>query len=326
MLAFLVASLITAPTTKELTLHTSDGLNLKGELMMPASPQGKCKAVLMFPGSGPTDRNGNEPPEMKTDILKQIAEALAAQGIASFRFDKRAAHVNAPLFPRDMSKLDDFFAWDRFIDDDERAYDLLRKQPGIDPEHVGLLGHSEGCLQTLVLTGKGVQAPAIFLLGCAGRPVSTVIQQQVHDGVSKQTKDPRIIKSFDDQIRDGFAYFRIHHAAKPGLNPGLAVFFPPGMGKFLVAYDIDPVPLLRRYRGNAIVVQGEKDANVSYSRDFPLVKSALQSRKTGASRFVVVPGASHNLKRFSSPTDPGFAGPVLPPALPEIVNWAKTKL
>ena len=45
---------------------------------------------MLVAGSGPTDRDGNNPlaPE-RIDLLKRIAELLAAAGIATLRYDKR---------------------------------------------------------------------------------------------------------------------------------------------------------------------------------------------------------------------------------------------
>jgi hypothetical protein len=57
-------------------------------------------AVLIIAGSGPTDRNGNSTlPGVQPDTYRLIAEGLAAEGIASLRFDKRAiaASVNHVL-------------------------------------------------------------------------------------------------------------------------------------------------------------------------------------------------------------------------------------
>src|SRR5690625_3244184 len=44
--------------------------------------------VLLIQGSGPTDRDGNQP-FLRNDALKKLARALGQEGIASFRFDKR---------------------------------------------------------------------------------------------------------------------------------------------------------------------------------------------------------------------------------------------
>ncbi|WP_243870434.1 hypothetical protein [Salegentibacter sp. BDJ18] len=47
--------------------------------------------VIFIQGSGPTNRDGNSLEGMnnKSDFAKKIAHELAAEGIASFRFDKR---------------------------------------------------------------------------------------------------------------------------------------------------------------------------------------------------------------------------------------------
>ncbi|WP_233566003.1 S9 family peptidase [Flavobacterium sp. 81] len=48
----------------------------------------KYPVALIIAGSGPTDRDGNNP-MMKNNSLKMLAEALAKNGIASLRYDKR---------------------------------------------------------------------------------------------------------------------------------------------------------------------------------------------------------------------------------------------
>src|SRR5436190_1822377 len=45
--------------------------------------------VLIIPGSGPTDRNGDNPLGISGSVYRQLAVGLAARGIASVRVDKR---------------------------------------------------------------------------------------------------------------------------------------------------------------------------------------------------------------------------------------------
>src|SRR5690606_31358506 len=58
-----------------------------GTLTLPADSSA-IPLVIFIQGSGPTNRDGNQP-MMKNDGIKKIAHELAQQGIASFRFDKR---------------------------------------------------------------------------------------------------------------------------------------------------------------------------------------------------------------------------------------------
>ena len=82
-----LAGLGAGATSQEVTLETPTG-KLYGTLELPngSSP---FTVALIHPGSGPTDRDGNNPISGQNDGLKMLAQGLAAQGIASLRFDKR---------------------------------------------------------------------------------------------------------------------------------------------------------------------------------------------------------------------------------------------
>lgn len=72
---------------EELVSDSSARCVLKGTLLIPEH-KAKLPVVLIIAGSGPTDRDGNSP-RLKSDYLKLLAENLAANGIASLRYDKR---------------------------------------------------------------------------------------------------------------------------------------------------------------------------------------------------------------------------------------------
>ena len=74
------------------TLQTSTG-ELSGTLTVPIL-KGTFPVALIIAGSGPTDRNGNNP-QMKNNSLLLLAHELAAQGIASLRYDKRGIGKSA---------------------------------------------------------------------------------------------------------------------------------------------------------------------------------------------------------------------------------------
>ena len=74
-----------AQTSSEITAPGPIGA-LHGTLLKPDAPG---PVVLIVPGSGPTDRDGNNPLGVKAQPYKLLAEALAAKGIASVRIDKR---------------------------------------------------------------------------------------------------------------------------------------------------------------------------------------------------------------------------------------------
>src|SRR5687768_6203120 len=62
---------------------------LYGSLLLPQAKR-KVPVILIISGSGPTDRDGNSPLlKGPNNSLKLLAEGLAANGIASLRYDKR---------------------------------------------------------------------------------------------------------------------------------------------------------------------------------------------------------------------------------------------
>src|ERR1700760_2169899 len=66
---------------------------LKGTLLAPQPGGGPV--VLIIPGSGPTDRDGNSPAGVLAATYRLLAEGLAGHGIASVRIDKRGMFGSA---------------------------------------------------------------------------------------------------------------------------------------------------------------------------------------------------------------------------------------
>jgi hypothetical protein len=72
------------------TLNTATGA-IAGTLMLP-SGNAPYRVVLIVAGSGPTDRNGNNPAlPGENDAYKLLAQALSLEGIASVRYDNALA-------------------------------------------------------------------------------------------------------------------------------------------------------------------------------------------------------------------------------------------
>src|SRR3990167_1816133 len=68
---------------RPISLTTGQG-SLHGTLLRPQSER-PLPVALLIAGSGPTDRDGNNPDGGHNDSLKRLAQALAKHGIASAR-------------------------------------------------------------------------------------------------------------------------------------------------------------------------------------------------------------------------------------------------
>ena len=88
----------------------SRGVTLRGVIWRPASAEGPTPVVIVIAGSGPTDRDGNQQPGLDTDTYRMLAEALAREGIASIRYDKRGVGTSGRNFDAARVVLGDFTA------------------------------------------------------------------------------------------------------------------------------------------------------------------------------------------------------------------------
>lgn len=306
---------------REIAFKTPDGLELRGTFLVPEGAK-NAKAVLLLPGSGPTDRNGNQP-GFQADLLKDLATVLAEKGVATFRFDKRAARPSASQWPKDVSQFDEFFSFEHHITDAIAGLETLRRQPEVDGKHVGIAGHSEGGLIALAVGERlGPEKVAgLALLSTAGRPLDIVLEDQIDNLLKRQTSDVKVQTEYMANLREAIAHVKANGTKPPQVLPGLAALFSPGTAKyFQTILALDPASLLKGYGGEVLVVQGEMDSQVSATKDFPILKTIAESKKKA--KTVLVPKTSHNLKSVVALTDPGISGPPALDAVEALTEWA----
>ncbi|MGV9964206.1 alpha/beta hydrolase [Streptomyces olivaceus] len=139
------------PAADREVVFTADGTTVYGTLHVPEHRAGqRLRAALLLPGSGPTDRDGNQPPASSPDTLAQLADALDEEAVATLRFDKYGTGRTGLGAYRDRPEELDYPA---FVRQARAAYASLRDQPETDPHRLLLVGHSEGAMTGLVLGG-----------------------------------------------------------------------------------------------------------------------------------------------------------------------------
>ncbi|MDR3691410.1 MAG: alpha/beta fold hydrolase [Fimbriimonas sp.] len=322
-----------ATIDKEVVFTGAGGFQLKGALSIPAHATGKTvPGVLLLPGSGPSDRDGNQPPTLITDVLKQISKTLNAQGIATIRFDKRASHPYFALF-RTMKPADfpEFFKWENFVADATDALKFLASQPGIDPKRLGIVGHSEGAEIALQIGSDLSHNPlcpaAIVTIGGAGRPMGPILHEQIARALQRQKVPADLQKKYMDYVDRATAQVAKDATFPPDPLPGLAALFNPTTTKLMQSYcRIDPTDLAKKYPGPVLIVNGANDTQVSAERDSPKLRAALESRGSGSVEMVIVPKASHCLKETTAEMSDVFEGPIVPLALDKIQQFFTKQL
>ncbi len=132
----------------------TDTLRLAGTLSLPDTTS-RHPAIIFISGSGQHTRDVNI---FGFSIFKTLARPFLEAGFAVLRYDDRGAGD---------SEAGDLFRVDSrdFARDARSAYQLLKQHPNVDPDQIGVLGHSEGGLIASLLAEK--EAPAFLILMAA---------------------------------------------------------------------------------------------------------------------------------------------------------------
>ncbi len=233
--------------------------NLDAILATPADVE-KPPVALLIAGSGSTDHDGNGP-QAKPATLKKLAEQLAAQKIATLRYDKRGAGGWKPEF----GKPEDFRFKD-YVDDAISLANYLRTSGRFS--RVVVVGHSEGGL-VAILAARQVPVDRLVLLVTAARRQGDLLKAQLEKRqIPPDILDP-ILKAIDSimagQIVDppprGLAI-------APSMQPSLAS-----------AFVIDPIDPLKSIDKPMLIVGGGRDLQVARV-DFAALSAASPLAKT----------------------------------------------
>jgi pimeloyl-ACP methyl ester carboxylesterase len=234
--------------------------------------------VLIHPGSGPTDRDGNQR-QFRNDSLKQLAEALAARGIASLRIDKRGVGASAGA-----AKSEADLRFDDYMADAAAWLDFLKQRRGSSP--VFALGHSEG---TLIMTLAAERQPVAGLVLVAGTALrfGVLLRRQLDDAGLPPTE-----RAWAESTLASLEAGR----TVDDVRPEWQWLFRPSAQPYLISWARhDPTAALARLTVPALVVQGTTDIQAS-----PADAERLAASRAGV-RMLLIDGMNHVLK--TAPAD-----------------------
>lgn len=271
-------------------LKTDTG-TLRGFIDLPYRP-GPWPIVMLHAGSGPTDRNGNGP-LTQTDNLKMLGRALAAEGIAVLRIDKRGIAGSMFALAREEEA-----TLDGYANDVLSWVAKLRKDTRFTKH--GFIGHSEGSLIGLVAAKEAKFDVFVSLCGM-GRTYPDLIREQLKANLSEE-----LFKASDGIITELEAGRSVKEIPK-----GLETLFRPSVQPFLIsAFKHDPAKLIAEVKCPVLVVSGATDLQV---------KEADAKRLGDANpkaKLVTVKGMNHVLKAVEGTHRllqlPSYSDPSLP--------------
>ena len=270
-------------------------------------------AVVIIPGSGPTDRDGNNPLGVKAASYRLLAEALSRQGISTVRVDKRGMFGSKAAIP-DPNKVTiaDYAA-------DAHAWAKAAKA-ATGAKCVWLLGHSEGGLVVLEAGQDGTDLCGIVTVSAMGRKFGTVLGDQLKaNPANAPIVEPALA---------AIAELEAGRTVPPEkLPPPLSMLFAPAVQPYLIdLMSQDSAALAASLKLPLLIVQGDKDLQVTMTDANAL--AAAQPKATLA----VIPGVNHVLKsvegddrmaNLKTYADPEL--PVAPSVVDAIATFVKAK-
>jgi alpha-beta hydrolase superfamily lysophospholipase len=302
-LFFLVGSGLLAQSENRLgyfeldqTLQTTTG-ELSGTLTVPIL-KGTFPVALIIAGSGPTDRNGNNA-QMKNNSLQLLAHELAAQGIASLRYDKRGIGKSASAMIseeqlRFENYVEDAKAWSAQLKTDPRFRKLI------------IIGHSEGSLIGILACE---QADVFVSLAGAGRSIDVILKEQLAVQLKGKKKLLRAANEGLSKLKEGKL---VENA--PAELFGL---FRPSVQPYMMSWmKYDPAVEISNLKIPIVIVQGTTDLQVQV-KDAELLHAA-----SIGSRYILIEGMNHIFKIAPSDREKNietYSDPQLPLA-PELLR------
>ena len=244
--AALVACLAAPAVAEEVSAPGPAG-PLKGAYLQAEDEQA---LALIIPGSGPIDRDGNNTLGMTTNLYRQLAEGLGAQGISTIRIDKRGMFSSAAAVSDANDVTIGAYAADirNWVATHQGARDC-----------VWLIGHSEGALVAFHTVAHGAEnVCGVVSLAGPGRPLGAILREQL---AASPAMKPELLEVSGRII----ASLEVGQAVSADqVPPALAGLFAPGLQRYMVdLFSHDPAALAGKSDLPLLILQGGQDLQIT---------------------------------------------------------------
>jgi pimeloyl-ACP methyl ester carboxylesterase len=279
------------------------GVTLSGTLTVPAS-KNPSPVVLLIPGSGPLDRDEALCPYQQLRYKNighrpflVLADYLTRQGIAVLRLDKRGCGESTGNY--DKATTQDF-ASDVFA-----GVAYLKSRKEINPNQIGLIGHSEGGIIAPMVAAGSKDLAFIVLMAAPAVTGEEIMYEQSR--LATSTQDHNFLKQLctilkkeaDPQIAAG----QLREMAK---NHRAALEASEGKVNFNLLERIaqntqwwrhfllfDPAAALKQVKIPVLALTGELDLQASPTQNLPVISNALEEAGNKDFTIVELPSLNH---------------------------------
>jgi uncharacterized protein len=270
----------------KITLKTKTG-EIFGTLTTPEKFD-KIPVALIISGSGPTDRDGNNP-MMINNSLKILAAELSKNRIATLRYDKRGIAES-----RDAGKNEVDLSFDDYVNDAKEWIMLLRQDKRFS--EIIVIGHSEGSLIGMI---AATTSDKFISIAGAGQSADKLLKEQLSTQAI-QVQD--LCFPIIDNLKNG--------KVVENVNPILFSLFRPSIQPYMISwFKYDPQNEIKKLTIPILIVQGTNDIQVSIEDAKRLSKANPKAKIVFIDKmnhiFRIVEGDQQaNILTYSNPTIP----------------------
>lgn len=199
-------------TSTDVHFASTGGAVLAGTLTIPDARRERLPAFVFVHGSGPETRNGAL---AQNPTFLDLGATLSNAGYIVLRYDKRGIGASTGVATED---------WHVLGGDVRAAVAFLRRQPGVDPNRIFLLGHSEGGIIVPLVAPSIPGVAGIVLMAPPAVPMERILDEQSHG------RDSTLMRAVRGSLR---------------------------------SYDgIDPASVIRKVSVPILVLQGTRDIQI----------------------------------------------------------------
>lgn len=247
--------------------YRNGDVTISGTVIAPAAEGTGRPGIVLVPGAGEG---------IPREFYRPHAEAFARAGIVALIYDKRTAAEGYSLFEASITDL---------ADDAIAGVRLLRDRPDVDPDMVGVHGHSEGGWTVLVAGNRSSDVG--FVVASAPSALPPERTQLWMNGT--QLRHAGVTESLVRPLGENLT----RHVV--------------GAGMFRLAGQ-DPIPPLERLDQPLLGLFAEHDRNAPPNESLRLFRDALDRGGNTHYTLRVIEGADHLMVRSRNGFDVDVSG------------------
>jgi uncharacterized protein len=279
-----------------------DDISVYGTITRPKI-ENAHSAIVFVAGSGPTDRDWCSPLlPGKNGSGKLLAEALAAQGFLTLRYDKSAS---GPHVKENIPKMIGKISMQSHLIELSGAIETLIAKKYVEPNEIFVLTNSEGAIHAV---NYQLQASnkfkGLILTGAPGQSIGQVARSQIVNQIKPLPDAETIMKHYDEAINLFLAGKPM--VVEPSLPEGIkqllfSLATPANLPFARELWDYNLSEYVAKVKEPILVMIGKKDVQVDWQIDGKALENAASKRDSVT--FVYPENADHVLKYEEKPRE-----------------------